>query len=78
MTPKEEAKQIFDSMHFAGVVSVRGSMYAATKGKGIGESKHCALIAVDKVIEVLKKSTVLYKSDLINFYEEVKKEILNL
>ena len=78
MTPKKKAVQIYDRMQLAGVVSIRGSMYAATKGKGISETKDCSLIAVDEVIEVLKKSTMLYKTDLINFYEEVKKEIEQL
>jgi len=76
MTPKEEAKEIFDSFE-------QHCQWIENNGKPCVESqKECALVCVEKIREIYVKLTP--KDDAYCFlmqlehYEEVVKEIENL
>jgi hypothetical protein len=75
ITAKEEAHEIINSFYFqlpnnglirTGINSCSSRMQEAEK---------CALILVDKILEVLKID-IFHKDNRIDYYQEVKKEIL--
>jgi hypothetical protein len=68
MTPKEKAKELIDKYEFVYIQNYT-SMF---------EVKQCALIAVD---EILSLNVFEYTSDwsnTIEYWQEVKQEIINL
>jgi hypothetical protein len=71
-SPKEKAKELFNQYHNL-VQEIGGDM-----GHEILVSilaKHCALIAVDEILEI---NSVDKDFDLSHYWQEVKEEINNL
>jgi hypothetical protein len=75
ITAKEEAHEIIKSFYYqlpnngfvsAGINSCSSRMQEAEK---------CAIILVDKILEVLKID-IFHKDNRIEYYQEVKKEML--
>ena len=60
MTPKEKAKDLFDKMFFS------------TRSIEVEQSKQCALIAVDEILESIDNF------EIQDFYSDVKQEIENI
>jgi hypothetical protein len=68
MTPKQKAKELVNKFHIK-VLDREG-----TSAMNEFESKQCALIAVDEIIEVLSNDI----NPLVNYWQEVKQEIEKL
>jgi hypothetical protein len=64
MTPKEKAKELFDKYAY-------NINFDSTYDDCIGQSKQCALIAVDEILKAVEG-----KYD--EYWQEVKQQILNL
>ncbi len=77
MTPKEKAKDLFDlyndlmgCAHWNGVpVSVKLNKIMAI---------NCALIAVNEILNINNIKPYVLHKEIIEFYQEVKQEILKL
>lgn len=70
MTPKEKAKELVHKYDL---------MQTYIYGFSLNDAKQCALIAVDDILEILyslKLGNAL--SEEIEYYEQVKQEIINL
>jgi hypothetical protein len=71
-SPKEKAKELFDQYHNL-IQEIGGEL-----GQEIFVSilaKHCALIAVDEILEI---NSVDKDFDLSHYWQEVKEKINNL
>lgn len=47
----------------------------------LSNAKQCALICVDEILDILSKAkdlNMLYRTELVVFYQQVKQEIINL
>jgi hypothetical protein len=62
MTPKEKARELVKK-------------YLYLYNTNINESKQCALIAVDEVLNIDNIKPYILHKEIIEFYQEVKKEI---
>jgi len=70
MTPKEKAKELVDKF----------DNYVETEdffgdSRVLENSKQCALIAVDEILEALEKVAYWQSKGQFKYYEEVKQEI---
>jgi len=68
MTPKKKAKEIVSKFNFEHL----GDRYILHQT--VEESKRCALIAVDEIMDCL--NTVMIPNPFKPYWEEVKREIL--
>ena len=71
MTPKEQAKELFDKYCYAIKTEVTDSGYFTN----VIYAKKCALIAVDEILESHNKLFTGVKTSIYKYYEEVKQEI---
>jgi hypothetical protein len=69
MTPKEKAKELVDKF-FEYTYRVKWDIDKNKWEHNFDQSKQCALIAVDEII-----NTLLYGYNLIEYWQNVKKEI---
>lgn len=67
MTPYEKAIEL---------VSKYDEMLTYLESKS--KAKHCALIAVDEILNIDNIKPYILHKEIIKFYKEVKKEILKL
>jgi hypothetical protein len=70
MTPKEKAKQLVSKFNFEHT----GDSY--TIFQNVDESKRCALIAVDEIIQAM--DNVMLPNPFKQYWNKVKQEILAL
>ena len=66
MTPKEKAQQLRDKFYFE------------TYNAGLEEAKDCALIVVNEIIEECDKFFEAISKDRKQYWEKVKKELIEL
>lgn len=71
MTPKEKAWELYHK--YRTLESKFGDKVLYNY-----DAKHCALIAVDEILNIDNIKPYILHKEIIKFYKEVKKEILKL
>lgn len=71
MTPKEKAKELVDKYYHLFSVELENTISHY-------ESKHCALIAVDEILEEHRFDDSDYANRRFKYFQEVKSEINKL
>jgi len=74
MTPKDKAKELIDKFNF----SIDHNTKVYTIYQNVDESKRCALIAVDEIIDAIDWHEFETPNKEINYWLDVRKEINNL
>lgn len=73
MTPKDKAKELINK--YKPIVYSIDNYGDYDESIALVNAKSCAFIAVDEVIQALPED---YQNDIWSYWEQVKKEIINL
>ena len=79
MTPKEEAKELVDSMYnteYCGIEHFPNKQYCDCSEINLYQAKQCALIAIDKILNTIEQIFETFEER--KYWQEVKQEINSL
>lgn len=79
MTPKQKAQELFNKYYLLDIeIDLNHPDPESTTVRGYKDSKQCALIAVDEILQTLFDNFHTEYPGVSNYWQEVKEEIIKL